>query len=237
MLQNVCLGSPHHFGTVLDALPASTVQMLTSEGPQETQTPHAEEFAEYISMRDQVLVEAIVRQAKPPPSVDVMVGITRWRNFMDQVQSGILLEASPTAVAMVRQLMRMTIFETLGLGDLNEITNAFTGPPEDSALAPLKGAHKSSAILKRYMVLASKRLEQLLMDERLQPHAEELTQALDALESSSPDTKAGALAATVSGACVDGAPQRLSTVHTTKRSENCGKASSCCGTSRPPWKA
>ena len=118
---------------------------------------------------------------------------------------------------MVRLLMRMTVFETLGVGDLKDITTAFTGPPEDSALAPLKGAHKSSAILKRYMVLASKRLEQLLMDERLQPHAEELTQALDALESSSPDTRAGALAATVSGACVEGAPQWLSTVHATLR--------------------
>ena len=47
--------------------------------------------------------------------------------------------------------------------ELKEITNAFTGAPEDSALAPLKGAHKQSAILKTYVVLAHKRLEQLLM--------------------------------------------------------------------------
>ena len=184
MLSLICLGSRDHFGTVLDALPRAQIDSTPpgEVSPSELQQ-QGEEFQEYIEMRDAVLVEAIVRQSRPPPrhrrcSLHVPVG-----GFHLQHPGVFLLQASPTALGLVRLLMQLTAYEELDAAQLQSVTDTFSELQPPASLEWLKGTHKSSPILKKHIQHALKRQQLLQSDERQRPKAEELERRLTALES------------------------------------------------------
>ena len=150
MLSIICLGSRDHFGTVLDALPREQIDSPPPPGevsPSELQQ-QGEEFQEYIEMRDAVLVEAIVRQSRPAPDIDAAVSMARWAAFISNIQAGLLLQASPTSLGLVRLLMQLTAYEELDAAQLQSVTDTFSELQPPASLEWLKGTHKSSPILK-----------------------------------------------------------------------------------------
>ena len=70
--------------------------------------------------------------------------MSRWAALIYNIQACLLLQASPTALGLVRLLMQLTAYEGLDAAQLKSVTDTFSELQSPASLECLKGTHKSS---------------------------------------------------------------------------------------------
>lgn len=187
MLSLVALGSKDHIGTVFDALTGDgdCLRKVLS-GTSDHDDKHLNQF---IAMRGEVLVDAILKQARPPPASDVDAASSQWVAFVSLLQArGEELRNDTDLWNLVSLLDQLVRYDRLTAPELHSVMAVFADPPvlalEDQRGLPLlKGAHKYSVIMKKCIGCAVKRQQLLASDERSRPQAEAAQKQLDSLNS------------------------------------------------------
>ena len=199
----VILGSKAHFGTVLDALaPADADKALAGQALTDDGGPPSDLQVAFLAVREEAVVDGILKQCKPPIGMNVDAAVARFGEFIAALDKrAVELQLSPEARSLVAACRELDCYDSLSPGDLREVVDVFTAEGSAAQAAAilegraaglqlLRNGHKGSVVLKKLLGFANKKLTQNDWDDRLQPQAEKLEADLDDVEKNAAGTSA-----------------------------------------------